>query len=469
MNRLISVSYLFILISYLVLFVSPQLIVTSNNQQETIEKIITKYNNFFTTQLAHNLLSSNFTDLKESNIQITNIKFKSISLDLTKEPFMLLKRNILSYSPNMITLSFSFSYNIDSSSSTDGEFNFNIYSLLITEKDNKDKIGIEVSIDHKESDFVIVAPTDTTKANQLLQVISTTFMTYNKDTIISTMESSFKEGHDLYYADLPEITSYTHSDFGHSLIRISTNNFCGLCVDRSENGETAQCYYMGNVTDAKYYDWKDDAFGKNSFVQDNGSLKMFLHYRLFNDILYFPTKYNHYFTFKEENKPKEYSSKIKAQNLFYYFPNIQYLTSGNYPVSIKTSIDRLIFVDRFHGEADLLHKVDIGEGTTKIVQFKSFMTFTFELQSKMTSFNICAKDITVTNVQSASKDLRGRIENSKELIAEIQEILSMYNNEKQICAFDGNGIDMYQYVKLIENAEAGDRGIYIEGKQMYDS
>ena len=269
MNRLISVSYLFILISYLVLFVSPQLIVTSNNQQETIEKIITKYNNFFTTQLAHNLLSSNFTDLKESNIQITNIKFKSISLDLTKEPFMLLKRNILSYSPNMITLSFSFSYNIDSSSSTDGEFNFNIYSLLITEKDNKDKIGIEVSIDHKESDFVIVAPTDTTKANQLLQVISTTFMTYNKDTIISTMESSFKEGHDLYYADLPEITSYTHSDFGHSLIRISTNNFCGLCVDRSENGETAQCYYMGNVTDAKYYDWKDDAFGKNSFVQDN--------------------------------------------------------------------------------------------------------------------------------------------------------------------------------------------------------
>ena len=469
MNRFFSVSYLFILTSYLLSFVSPQLIVTSSNQQQTIEKIISKYNSFFTTQLADNLLASSFTDLEESNVQITDIKFKSISLDLTKEPFMLLKRNILSYSPNMITLSFSFAYNIDSSSGSDGELNFNIYSLLISETDNKDKIGIEVSIDHKESDFVITSPTDATNANQLRQVISTTFMTHNRDTIISVMEQSFKEGHDLYYADLPDITSYTHSDFGHSLIRISTNNFCGLCVDRSENAETAQCYYMGNVTDAKYYDWKDDAFGKSSFVQDNGSFKLFLHYRLFNDILYFPTKYNHFFTFKEENKPQEYSSKIKAQNLFYYFPNIQYLTSGNYPVSVKTSIDRLIFVDRFHGEADLLHKVDIGDGTTKIVQFKSFITFAFELKTKMTNFNICAKDITVTNVQSASKDLRGRIENSKELIAEIQEILSMYNNERQICAFDGNGIDMYQYVKLIEKAEAGDRGIYIEGKQMFDS
>ena len=99
-----SVSYLFILTSYLLSFVSPQLIVTSSNQQQTIEKIISKYNSFFTTQLADNLLASSFTDLEESNVQITDIKFKSISLDLTKEPFMLLKRNILSYSPNMITL-----------------------------------------------------------------------------------------------------------------------------------------------------------------------------------------------------------------------------------------------------------------------------------------------------------------------------------------------------------------------------
>ena len=193
---------------------------------------------------------------------------------------------------------------------------------------------------------------------------------------------------------------------------------------------------------------------------------MFINNQLVTDIMYVITKEKILYLFNEANKPSEYLKKINIENLLYFFPKIYSIAPRTLYFNVSTVIASFNMTQGNNGVAIITHIFDIGEKGAKTIYLQSVINFNVTINTFATYFNLCLDDFNVTKIKKISASSLSVMQHVNEFKNEIQRLLFLYFKNNPICLIEGKGIDLIDYVKLIEEYSYGNKGIYIEGKQM---
>lgn len=467
-----KVIYLFFSFASIIQIYFSQLLVTSNDRASTGEKIKEKYNKIIRQYLPTMLNGaeySNFTgQCNGINISFYNFQYEDLKIEPVL-PYFYFKRNIIVYSKSII-LNFKFGLDIEEENektSYQGNVRITISSVTFEEKDENKKFKSEVSIETNQEDYASSFPGELPESLTYCAstVLANNFLIYNEDLLNSKFQMAVQEGFANFYLDIPNMEFHTRDFFGDIYVNVSFNTFCGLCKEE-DHQESAQCYYMGNVTSQLYYDKEKDAFDNPNFTIENGKLKMFINNQLVTDIMYVITKEKILYLFNEANKPSEYLKKINIENLLYFFPKIYSIAPRTLYFNVSTVIASFNMTQGNNGVAIITHIFDIGEKGAKTIYLQSVINFNVTINTFATYFNLCLDDFNVTKIQKISASSLSVMQHVNEFKNEIQRLLFLYFKNNPICLIEGKGIDLIDYVKLIEEYSYGNKGIYIEGKQM---
>lgn len=466
--------YLFFSFVSLIQFCFSQLLVTSNDKVITAEKIKEKYNKILNKYLPTMLMGIEYENVigqcNNATLTFYNFTYQDLKIEPVL-PYFYFPKNIIVYS-NSITLFFNYDIGIEKGSEKtkyQSSFIIQISSVTFEEKEENNTFKSEVSIETKKDDYVTELPAEfpieyEECANTIL---FEKFIEKNEDLLNSKFQMAVQEGFANFYLDISKMDFHTSDFFGSIYVNVSFNTFCGLCkTDPRHQEGSAQCYFMGNVTSKLYHDKKNDSTDNPNFTQENGKMKMFINNQLVTDVMSLIIDKNNKYLFNDKNKPSGYHKKINVENLLYYFPKIYSIAPRSLYFTVTNILVSFNMTQGNNGVAAVNHIFDLGEEGTRTILLQSIINFHLKINTFATSFNLCLDDFNVIKVKKLTVGPLSVMQNVNELKNEIQTLLSLFFKNNPICLIDEKGIDLIDYIKLIEEYSYGNKGIYIEGEQM---
>ena len=447
--------------------ISSQLFVTSNAQEIEVKKLKEKYQIIMDKFLSDTFVGCVFKNITDESTTIFDIKYNKLSLSSEKEPYYYMKENTIVY-PKLISLTFSYKA-IFNESSYQGLFTMEIASIAIQETNEKNVFTPVVSIDVEEDNFSFTfdSSLEPEPKAHIENLIRTNFFEMNNELLDYTFTSVISKGNQYFYYDILNITMALSDVLGGENLLMSMSTFCGLCSDVKKKGDTVQCYYMGNIKEEKYYDRQKDIEEYDEFFKLDDYFKIFLGYQIFNESMKVDSVMSMVYTLNEKTKPEAFTTKLLAENLFHFFPNLNKIMLRNANFNVKSHFQSMNMTSFDKGNTTMLHEFYFENSNESMIILKTEFNWDLNFTDYSTHLNLCVANLRTVKIKNLSQNIMLKMENINDFKSVIDSLLMDYiASIDGLCLYKNKGIDFSEFLKLIEDVHIGKNGIFLKGSPM---
>ena len=422
-----------------------QYIMTSYSKKKMYDHLLKLYKYIFIKYSFDYLYNSNFKDIITNDLQIYDIQVSNFNLtDQNYTPYYLIEKNVIVFSKNKVGITFK--YKTNKKKDHYSFFYFNPKSIVLKENNiSKTELYMDIDIDIKDCIY------KSRDSYEILNVIKNNFLKENMDLLKSAFHNAMKKGINELYSKYESISFLMNDIFGSKKIFqfIELSEFSGSC-DSLYNPNTVQCYYIGGGFEA--YNNKDlnKTIVGSDFFNDNGKFKLFISEKLIKKFIEKIQFLSYNITF--DNNKINFSDffhddfikddSIKNIIINYQYKNITFdynskIVSYIINFYIEKKNDKIILEIKFKGN--------------------------FNPSYFVTNLNLVSKNITVDKINNIS--------GKKDVIKsnELEKNINKYLNNKEFYFVDNNGIELFDFFKLIQNTSIVKGGIVIEGEGLLKS
>ena len=314
----------------------------------------------------------------------------------------------------------------------------------------------EVSMYSTENDFSVYEISDKTLSAKVKTALNKGFQNNdilnNKFSSVIDLISYYQD----FYKDKRSLKFQTSEFFGSKNITINFNRFVGFCEDVVGVGESALCYYSGELKEDKTDKTSVPLKNKN-FVNPNDTYNTFINMDLYNEIIKE--------ALKEGIAGKIYNKDSVKKGMSFDFT----------VASLKKYFNGL---DDFENSEEFEAAIKINEFNSKYAKF----SVSFKIGSKADAFvldivmdvdlkvvvtksvriNLCSDGYQIMKIYVKTGNVS--IINEIGLKKVMKESFDYVNDS--VCLSD-NGISLRDYYSIITNAYVQEEGVYLEGNQLY--
>ena len=428
---------LFFLLSFFKVYFC-QLLITSYSKKIMREKLIEMYKYIFLEYSFESLYNSEFNDIEYNNTKLSDIEVNNFNVtDKDYNPYFLLKKNIIVFSPNKIIISFKCRKNDSQNYSF---FYFKPFAIIIkgnNETQTEFDTVIEIEMNYNSDNFYSRDP-------EIKDILELKFMEYNLEVLEKAFNEAMKEGINDLYLKYEPIKFKMDKIFFYEIEQfIELNQFAGPC-DSKEDKNTVQCYYIGTNKEIISDVNKNIVENIKGFFDEEDKFKLFINLGIMNSkfkdkIVYSGKNFN--FTHKE-------SLALLTSNFKKYFPGKD---ETNFYVSMKYYLINSK-VDTFN----VILNVNITTAED-IIKFDVEIEGKLKIEYSISNLNFYMVEPQITNIDDDSRNYT--------------ELINDFNNQilkdKVFHFADENGIELYDFFKVIQNVYVTKEGFIIEGEPLF--
>ena len=425
-----------------------QYIMTSYSKNKMIEHLLKLYKYIFINYSFDYLYNTDFQDINNSDYKIYDIQVSNFNLtNQDYIPYYLIEKNIIVFSEHKIGITFK--YKTNKNKENYSFFYFNPKSIVLKEnKAFKSEFFMDIQIDEKNCTY------DSRDDSKILNTIKEHFLNKNMHILQSAFHNAMKKGINELYLKYELITFRMNDIFSSEKIYqyIDLYRFSGSC-DSKYNKNTVQCYYIGGgyeALDNKKKDLNEEIVGSDFFT-DNNKFKLFISHKILNkfiekiNLLSYKNVFNNSVILKNfSDDCKNYFENFddcEINKIYFQYQNIQF------DFNLKT----------VNSTFDFLIETNLKNFTMTVIFIGNFSASYFVTTLNLVSKNIKVNNITLNNNVTSKPD--------KNLI----NYINSYLQNKEFYFVDNNGIELYDFFKLIQNTTIVKGGIIIEGEGLLKS
>lgn len=444
---------IFTIISILYLSIC-QNIITSWNYDKVQMYELQKIGNILSTQIKEKVTT--LPEFTEDSIKITDLKLTDVQHSLY-DSYLNFHTGLLLFTPNKLTFSFTFSYSAESGSgSASFDLKVNVLKMRLSNNKEEQTQSTEVSMYSTENDFSVYEISDKTLSAKVKTALNKGFenndILNNKFSSVIDLISYYQD----FYKDKRSLKFQTSEFFGSKNITINFNRFVGFCEDVVGVGESALCYYSGELQEDKTDKTSVPLKNKN-FVNPNDTYNTFINMDLYNEIIKE--------ALKEGIAGKIYNKDSVKKGMSFDFT----------VASLKKYFNGL---DDFENSEEFEAEIKINEFNSKSAKF----SVSFKIGSKADAFVldivmdvdlkvVVTKSVRINLCSDGYKNMKINVKTGNVSIIDetgLKKVMKEsfdYVNDS-VCLSD-NGISLRDYYSIITNAYIQEEGVYLEGNQLY--
>ena len=421
-----------------------QYIMTSYSKNKMIDHLLKLYKYIFFNYAFDYLYNTDFDDIKTNDIEIKEIQLSNFNFtDQDYIPYYLIEKNVIVFSEHKVGMTFK--YKTNKNNETFSFFYFNPKSIVLKEnKTFKTEFYMDIEIDKKDCIY------DSRDADMILEIIKQNFLNKNMNKLQSAFHNAMKKGINELYLRYESIRFSMNDIFGSETIShfIELSRFSGSC-DSIHNKDTVQCYYIGGGYEAyNNVNFNKEIVGSD-FFNDNSKYKLFISHKIFNKFLDKIKSMSKTTLFNNTEIVKNFSNNFNnyfsenntIKNIYFLYQNLE--------LNFNSTIVKSTF--EFFME------------TTSSKNYTMNITFqgNFSTSYFVTNLNLVSKDLKVDNIKSEILKIKSH--------DKLKSDINSYLENKEFYFADNNGIELYDFFKLIQNTTIVNGGIIIEGPALLKS
>ncbi len=421
-----------------------QYIMTSYSKNKMIDHLLKLYKYIFFNYAFDYLYNTDFDDIKTNDIEIKEIQLSNFNFtDQDYIPYYLIEKNVIVFSEHKVGMTFK--YKTNKNNETFSFFYFNPKSIVLKEnKTFKTEFYMDIEIDKKDCIY------DSRDADMILEIIKQNFLNKNMKKLKSAFHNAMKKGINELYLRYESIRFSMNDIFGSETIShfIELSRFSGSC-DSIHNKDTVQCYYIGGGYEAyNNVNFNKEIVGSD-FFNDNSKYKLFISHKIFNKFLDKIKSLSKTTLFNNTEIVKNFSNNFNnyfsenntIKNIYFLYQNLE--------LNFNSTIVKSTF--------EFFIETTSSKNYTMNITFKgNFSTSYF-----VTNLNLVSKDLKVDNINSETLKIKSH--------DKLKSDINSYLENKEFYFADKNGIELYDFFKLIQNTTIVNGGIIIEGPALLKS
>ena len=421
-----------------------QYIMTSYSKNKMIDHLLKLYKYIFFNYAFDYLYNTDFDDIKTNDIEIKEIQLSNFNFtDQDYIPYYLIEKNVIVFSEHKVGMTFK--YKTNKNNETFSFFYFNPKSIVLKEnKTFKTEFYMDIEIDKKDCIY------DSRDADMILEIIKQNFLNINMNHLQSAFHNAMKKGINELYLRYESIRFSMNDIFGSETIShfIELSRFSGSC-DSIHNKDTVQCYYIGGGYEAyNNVNFNKEIVGSD-FFNDNSKYKLFISHKIFNKFLDKIKSMSKTTLFNNTEIVKNFSNNFNnyfsenntIKNIYFLYQNLE--------LNFNSTIVKSTF--------EFFIETTSSKNYTMNITFKgNFSTSYF-----VTNLNLVSKDLKVDNIKSEILKIKSH--------DKLKSDINSYLENKEFYFADKNGIELYDFFKLIQNTTIVNGGIIIEGPALLKS
>ena len=421
-----------------------QYIMTSYSKNKMIDHLLKLYKYIFFNYAFDYLYNTDFDDIKTNDIEIKEIQLSNFNFtDQDYIPYYLIEKNVIVFSEHKVGMTFK--YKTNKNNETFSFFYFNPKSIVLKEnKTFKTEFYMDIEIDKKDCIY------DSRDADMILEIIKQNFLNKNMKKLKSAFHNAMKKGINELYLRYESIRFSMNDIFGSETIShfIELSRFSGSC-DSIHNKDTVQCYYIGGGYEAYNNVNFNKEIAGSDFFNDNSKYKLFISHKIFNKFLDKIKSLSKTTLFNNTEIVKNFSNNFNnyfsenntIKNIYFLYQNLE--------LNFNSTIVKSTF--------EFFIETTSSKNYTMNITFKgNFSTSYF-----VTNLNLVSKDLKVDNINSDTLKIKSH--------DKLKSDINSYLENKEFYFADKNGIELYDFFKLIQNTTIVNGGIIIEGPALLKS
>ena len=421
-----------------------QYIMTSYSKNKMIDHLLKLYKYIFFNYAFDYLYNTDFDDIKTNDIEIKEIQLSNFNFtDQDYIPYYLIEKNVIVFSEHKVGMTFK--YKTNKNNETFSFFYFNPKSIVLKEnKTFKTEFYMDIEIDKKDCIY------DSRDADMILEIIKQNFLNKNMKKLKSAFHNAMKKGINELYLRYESIRFSMNDIFGSETIShfIELSRFSGSC-DSIHNKDTVQCYYIGGGYEAYNNVNFNKEIAGSDFFNDNSKYKLFISHKIFNKFLDKIKSLSKTTLFNNTEIVKNFSNNFNnyfsenntIKNIYFLYQNLE--------LNFNSTIVKSTF--------EFFIETTSSKNYTMNITFKgNFSTSYF-----VTNLNLVSKDLKVDNINSETLKIKSH--------DKLKSDINSYLENKEFYFADKNGIELYDFFKLIQNTTIVNGGIIIEGPALLKS
>ena len=431
-----------------------QNIITSWHYDKVQMYEMQKIGTILSTQIKEKATS--LPDFSQDSITITKLKLTDVQQSLY-DSYLNFNSGLLLFTPNKVSLSFNFSYSGQGNTgSASFDLKINVLKIRLTNNKKDQTQSVQISMFSNENDFSVYEISDKDFSNKVKTAL---YKGFEEKKILDDISSKidlinyYKD----FYKNKKSLNFETSSFFDSKSIKINFDRFIGFCEDINGNGESALCYYSGEIDGEDKKDKTTVPISNENFVNPNNTFNTFINMDLYNKII---EK-----VMKEGLSEKTLSKKslVKASGFDFTVSTLKNYFGGLNSYENSKIFEAKIKINELNSKSAKFNMVfNIGSKTNAFsLDVEADTPLKVEI-SKNVRINICLDSL--KNLKISVKSGNVSITDESGLKAILAESIKYLNEE--VCLTD-NGISLRDYYSIITKAYSQDEGIYLEGNQLY--
>lgn len=455
--------------SYHLIFVALASILSIINGQN----IVTSYSydkiNTYTYEYIQNYLNSDFLtalkqidDIKQDNLIISDIKATSSSSRLAFS-YGNMDIGLFLFSPKKLTVTYSFNYKIGEAEAQAATLELSVFEIKVTlgfKEDTKEP-DVTVKIEKRDKDFDVY----NAKSEDEKQVIDALIQGFESQGVFTDYAQTIQTGitnlYSTMYKSKPSFEYQSSKLLENRKVIVKLDKFMGFCKDVQKTYESAVCFYSGEVDQEVKTGIYEDALKKEEFKAPGDDYYSFIHYNLFNDAITNMISQKDLILELSKTSFEEISFGFTVKDLKEIFSDISSDFADTDEYVVKSKITSMSIADTGIVTLNMENAITIKD-TPNVIVF----TLQMELQPNAkvpsyASFDLCISTFTIREIKVTT----GRMEHEDILK---NRITMVFDKAVQYptCLSD-NGIDLKDYYRYLDEAEIGEKGVYLKGKHLY--
>ena len=434
-----------------------QLIITSNDIESERKRIASIFRNIFLektrTLLYQKQLNFKKDFVPDHQYQITKVKIINFCVvDNDYVPYFINEKNVLVYFPHKIKFVLNVEYFSNVTNKTYNE-NFGVfpYNCIIKNYDTNKKFSTSFSavFDDEPKTIIDENKKNDTVFNNIVDSLKFDFWFDNEKEIKETIKKSIISGINDYYQKKESIDFNTINNDTYSIF---LNNFTYLC-NISNLNNTYQCYYMGNLNNYPEQYLDNVTLENKEFYENDGKYKIFFHNKLIKNIINQTLIKTFNYRLNDTVLTKFLKNQIKKEIEDKNNTNLEFII-----LDAVTKNEKNQLITNFK----LINRIpNIGNKETI-----NDINITFNVKINLTGFNFCYDSTNLKIIIDESKNDLFNLNKKQDLNDELYQLLKHNISNEENCLFQNEGIDLIEFMKLIEKCEIIKEGLMCVGEYM---
>lgn len=382
-------------------------------------------------------------------------------------------KQVMVISPNYFNILNGITVTIKSSSGTiitsaNGSFNYHIFYMMFQEKYKLNEEGthlidfdVELKIRNKDSTIILYSLKEIAEEikNFLFSKVGELYL----DTFKEQLKNRLNQGYQQIVSSFHPFTFQTASFLLEQTMQIGINQFMYFSKDITKKKERILSYYSGNISEQLDYNESEDHKNEEFFISNKDSKytnkgMFFFNYKIIKELIDEIKKKNLSFKLTQESNP----FKDKIMNVDYlknFLLKINYDYSPGTLFEIHSNITQVEYLTKNITQIQLINSMIINN--TEIMIFSTSLNITLRYDSEFSEINICISHL--NEVEIKIEQCNYKIMELKKMREEIKKWIREIFTSSKICIFKEN-IDLYKYLKIIEEIRPGENGIFVIGE-----